>query len=96
MGGMILLLVHEPSADDWVQSATPNPLIFRIPAGSTRDSAGAAGLSRDRRATTSRWFKDATADYPDEAMHAALVVNIPNYASAIVSTTDIVAALAAL
>jgi nicotinamidase-related amidase len=28
--------------------------------------------------------KDATADYSDEEMHAALDVNIPNYASAIV------------
>jgi ureidoacrylate peracid hydrolase len=30
--------------------------------------------------------KDATADYSDEEMHAALDVNIPNYASAIVTT----------
>ena len=30
-------------------------------------------------ATTSRWVKDATADYSDEAMHAALDINIPNY-----------------
>jgi hypothetical protein len=29
--------------------------------------------------------KDATADYSDEEMHAALDVNIPNYASAIVT-----------
>ena len=34
--------------------------------------------------------KDATADYSDEAMHAALDINIPNYASAIVSTTEVV------
>ena len=34
--------------------------------------------------------KDATADYSDEAMHAALDVNIPNYASAIVTTNEIV------
>ena len=39
------------------RAQTPNPLIFRIPAGSTRDSVGAAGLSRDRRATTSRWLR---------------------------------------
>lgn len=39
--------------------------------------------------------KDATADYSDEAMHAALVVNMPNYAGAIVSTTEIVGALQA-
>jgi len=29
--------------------------------------------------------KDATADYSDEMMHAALDINIPNYASAIVT-----------
>ena len=34
--------------------------------------------------------KDATADYSDVEMHAALDVNIPNYASAIVTTTEIV------
>jgi nicotinamidase-related amidase len=34
--------------------------------------------------------KDATADYSDEEMHAALDVNIPNYASAIVTTDQIV------
>jgi hypothetical protein len=30
--------------------------------------------------------KDATADYSEEFMHAALITNLPNYASAIVST----------
>jgi isochorismate hydrolase len=30
--------------------------------------------------------KDATASYSDEEMHAALDINIPNYASAIVTT----------
>src|SRR5262249_13716952 len=40
--------------------------------------------------------KDATADYSDEAMHAALDINIPNYASAILSTEEIVASIAAL
>ena len=34
--------------------------------------------------------KDATADYSDEAMHAALDINIPNYASAIVTSDEIV------
>jgi ureidoacrylate peracid hydrolase len=34
--------------------------------------------------------KDATADYSDEEMYAALDVNIPNYASAIVTTNEIV------
>ena len=34
--------------------------------------------------------RDATADYSDEEMHAALDVNIPNYASAIVTTDEIV------
>ena len=34
--------------------------------------------------------KDATASYSDEEMHAALDVNIPNYASAIVTTAELV------
>jgi len=34
-------------------------------------------------------IKDATADYSDEEMHAALDVNIPNYASAIVTTDEV-------
>jgi nicotinamidase-related amidase len=34
--------------------------------------------------------KDATADYSDVEMHAALDVNIPNYASALVTTQEIV------
>jgi len=34
--------------------------------------------------------KDATADYTDEMMHASLHLNIPNYASAIVTTDQIV------
>ena len=40
--------------------------------------------------------RDATADYSDEMMQAALDVNMPNYASAIVSTEEIVAAIATL
>jgi ureidoacrylate peracid hydrolase len=40
--------------------------------------------------------RDATADYSDEAMHAALDVNLPNYAAAIVGTEEIVASIAAL
>ena len=34
--------------------------------------------------------KDATADYSDVEMHTALDVNIPNYASAIVTTDEVV------
>jgi ureidoacrylate peracid hydrolase len=34
--------------------------------------------------------KDATADYSNEEMHAALDLNIPNYASAIVTANEIV------
>src|SRR5215472_357261 len=34
--------------------------------------------------------KDATASYSDEHMHAALDINIPNYASAIVTTHEVV------
>jgi ureidoacrylate peracid hydrolase len=37
--------------------------------------------------------KDATADYSDVEMHAALEVNIPSYASAIVTADEVVAAI---
>jgi ureidoacrylate peracid hydrolase len=40
--------------------------------------------------------KDATASYSDREMHAALEVNMPNYASAVVTTEEVVEALAAL
>ena len=40
--------------------------------------------------------KDATADYSDEEMHAALDVNIPNYASAVVTTNEVVAPLSSV
>ena len=40
--------------------------------------------------------KDATADYSEEFMHAALVTNLPNYASAIVTTEEIVESLSSL
>jgi len=40
--------------------------------------------------------KDATADYSDEEMHAALDVNIPNYGSAIVTTTEVIDAISSL
>lgn len=38
-------------------------------------------------------IKDATASYSDVEMHAALEVNIPNYANAIVSTDEILDAI---
>jgi ureidoacrylate peracid hydrolase len=37
--------------------------------------------------------KDATADYSDKEMHAALDINLPSYASAIVTTNEIVASI---
>ena len=40
--------------------------------------------------------KDATADYSETEMHAALDVNIPNYANAIVTTDEIVESLVPL
>ena len=40
--------------------------------------------------------KDATADYSDEEMHAALEVNIPNYASASVTTDEVVDSISSL
>ena len=40
--------------------------------------------------------KDATASYSDKEMHAALDINIPNYAGAIVATKEIVASISSL
>jgi nicotinamidase-related amidase len=40
--------------------------------------------------------RDATADYSDEMMHAALDINMPNYASAIANAEEIIAAIAML
>ena len=40
--------------------------------------------------------KDATADYSEEFMHAALVTNLPNYASANVTTEEVVESLSSL
>jgi nicotinamidase-related amidase len=37
--------------------------------------------------------KDATASFTDEQMHAALRINIPNYANAIVTTEEVLEAL---
>ena len=41
-------------------------------------------------------IKDATADYSGEEMHAALDINLPNYASAIVTTKEIVDTISSL
>jgi len=38
-------------------------------------------------------IRDATADYTGEMMHAALEINLPNYANAIMTTTEIVDAI---
>ncbi len=40
--------------------------------------------------------KDATADYSDLEMHAALEINIPNYATAIVTAEEMVASISSL
>jgi ureidoacrylate peracid hydrolase len=40
--------------------------------------------------------RDATADYSDEMMHAALDVNMPNYASAVVTTKEVVESISSL
>ena len=40
--------------------------------------------------------KDAIVDYSDEHMHAALVTNLPNYASAIVSAKELVDSISSL
>jgi ureidoacrylate peracid hydrolase len=40
--------------------------------------------------------KDATTDYSDAEMHTALDINIPNYASAVVTAEEVVETLAAM
>ena len=40
--------------------------------------------------------KDATADYTDAEMHAALDINIPNYANAVVTTDAIIESLSSV
>jgi nicotinamidase-related amidase len=40
--------------------------------------------------------RDATADYSDEMMHAALDINIPNYANAVVTTKEVVDSITSL
>jgi nicotinamidase-related amidase len=40
--------------------------------------------------------RDATADYSDEAMHAARDINIPHYASAVVTTRELVESMSLL
>ena len=57
------------------------------------DAVRAAALSEYYEVTM---VKDATADYSDEEMHAALKVNIPNYASAIVTTNEVVGVISSL
>ena len=41
-------------------------------------------------------IKGATVDYSDLEMHGALEVNLPNYANAIVTTSEVVEAISAL
>ena len=43
-----------------------------------------------------RMVKDATADYSEREMQAALEVNVPHYASAVVTTDEVVAAISLL
>ena len=40
--------------------------------------------------------KDAVADYSDVHMHAALLTNLPNYATAIVTTDEVIEAISSL
>ncbi len=40
--------------------------------------------------------KDATADYCDEEMHAAFDINPPKYASALVTTIEVIESISAL
>jgi ureidoacrylate peracid hydrolase len=40
--------------------------------------------------------KDATADFSDEHMHAALVTNLPSYANAIVTTDEVIGSISSV
>ena len=40
--------------------------------------------------------KDATADYSEDHMHAALDINMPNYANAIVTTNEVIESISSL
>ena len=40
--------------------------------------------------------KDATASYTDEHMHAALDINLPNYASALVTANEVIESITSL
>jgi nicotinamidase-related amidase len=40
--------------------------------------------------------KDATADYSEEMMHAAFDINFPNYANAIVTTSEVLESISSL
>jgi len=42
------------------------------------------------------FFTNIDSDYSDEELRAALDINIPNYANAIVTTKEIVASIASL
>ena len=41
-------------------------------------------------------IKDATADYSEEMMHVALEINLPNYASGIVTTSEVLESISFL
>jgi ureidoacrylate peracid hydrolase len=41
-------------------------------------------------------LRDATADYSDEMMHAALDINLPNYASAILTTKELIGSISSV
>jgi hypothetical protein len=56
-------------------------------------AAAVAGVAARMASASVTVVKDATADYSDQMMHAALDINIPNYASAIVMADEVVALL---
>ena len=84
-----------------VRAASPTRIWIcnsRSTAFSSSSSWGSSPIHASKRpfalplssATGLRWYRDATADYSDKEMHAALDVNIPRYASAIVTAQEIV------
>jgi hypothetical protein len=61
---------------------------FLVPAASAGNGAAVVLLRFPRRKPTREFLQ--TADYSDKEMHAAVEVDIPTYATAIVTTNEIV------
>lgn len=79
------------SQTGWTLAAGQDELVHSNHSGLFQD---AQDRSYTERIVT--MVKDATADFSDEKMHATLYINIPNYASAIVATEQVVDSISSL